>query len=238
MRLLLFSNSTNAGEEYLAYTLPYIKDFLGNGNHKAVFIPYAGISLGYDAYFNLVYEKLIQINIELLSMHSVRDKKKAINNSEVLITGGGNTFCLLKSLQENKLLDLIRKKVKSGTPYIGWSAGANLACPTIKTTNDMPIAEPAGFNALNLVPFQINPHFSDYVQEGFAGESRETRIEEFLLLHQNKYVAGLREGTLIKVDDNEVELLGNKPCRIFRYGYKPYEVNPFDNLFFLMQEFE
>jgi dipeptidase E len=123
----------------------------------------------------------------------------------------------------------------AGIPYIGWSAGSNIACPTIRTTNDMPIVEPDSFNALNLIPFQINPHYTDYFDKKHAGETREMRIEEFLLVNQNTYVAGLREGTLFVINNSTLKLLGNKTCRIFKYNRKPREVSSGDNLSFLMQ---
>ena len=235
MQLLLFSNSTNAGEEYLGYTLSYIDSFLQGVERKALFIPFAGISLGFDAYFEIVQKQLSKVSVQLSSIHQFTDKRKAVKEASIIITGGGNTFYLLKSLQDEDLMECIREQVKSGTPYIGWSAGSNLACPTIRTTNDMPIVQPHDFNALNLIPFQINPHYTDFKQEGHAGETREMRINEFLLANRQIYVAGLREGTLLQVINNKLELLGDKSCRIFRYNKSPFEVNSGEKLDFLMQ---
>jgi dipeptidase E len=235
MRLLLFSNSTNPGEEYLSYTLPYIKDFLGKEECKAIFVPFAGISVGFDNYLEMVSTNLKQIGLKVRSVHTSDEMTKFIDTAEVIIVGGGNTFHLLSRLQQTGLLQKIREKVLSGTPYIGWSAGSNLACPTIKTTNDMPITEPRDFNALNFIPFQINPHFTDYVQPGHSGETREMRIEEFLIANPGIYVAGLREGTLFRCEGKEIQLIGPYSCKIFKNGMIPVEVKPGDNLDFLMQ---
>jgi dipeptidase E len=236
MRLLLFSNSTNTGESYLNYTLPYIEKFLAPASHHALFIPYAGISVGYDAYFEMVRDMLGNKNIQLISsIHRSKDKKKAVRNATVIIIGGGNTFYLLKALQDENLLGLIRERILDGVPYIGWSAGANVVCPTIRTTNDMPIVEPESFNALDLIPFQINPHYTDFVQKDHAGESRDTRIAEFILVNQTIPVVGLREGTLLQVEGSEITLKGNKNCRIFRYKSETIEISPGEDLNFLMK---
>ena len=235
MRLLLFSNSTNAGEEYLSYTIPYIQDFLKSKKVNGIFVPYAGISPGFDNYFRLVSEKLSGTGIRLESLHNAKSPKEALVKSELVIVGGGNTFCLLRSLQDYGLMDIMKKKIEEGTPYIGWSAGSNLACPTIKTTNDMPVAEPRNFNALNIIPFQINPHYTDFVPEGHAGETRDMRINEFLKINPDIAVAGLREGTLFRVDGPKLTLKGPKSCKIFNYGKDPYEVLPDENLDFLLQ---
>lgn len=235
MRLLLFSNSTNAGEEYLSYTLSFINNFLAGKVTRALFVPFAGITPGFDNYEKMVSEKLRTIGVHIESLHNTENKAAAVQDAECIIVGGGNTFHLLKSIQDFNLLELIQNKVLGGVPYIGWSAGSNLVCPTIRTTNDMPIIEPENFNAFNLVPFQINPHYTDYVDKKHAGETREMRIEEFLLVNREVYVAGLREGTLLQIEDNSIDLLGKKSCRIFRYGQNPREVEAGDNLSFLMQ---
>ncbi len=235
MRLLLFSNSKNEGEEYLNYTLPYTKSFLNKSHSHGIFVPFAGISMGFESYYLTVRQKFNSIGIDITSLHSAPDKREAIEKAEVIIVGGGNTFCLLKSLQNSNILETIRARVMQGIPYIGWSAGSNIVCPTIRTTNDMPIVEPENFNALNLIPFQINPHYTDYKPSGHAGETREMRIEEFLLMNQQVYVTGLREGTLFRIEDHKIELLGNRSCRVFKYGSAPVEKLPGDNFDFLMQ---
>jgi dipeptidase E len=234
MRLLLFSNSTNAGEDYLSYTLEYIDEFLKEQPRNALFIPYAGISVGFDAYFTMVADKLGQIGIELSSIHTSSDKRKDVEKASIIIVGGGNTFYLLKSLQEEGLIEPIREAVLNGKSYIGWSAGSNMACPTICTTNDMPIVEPIDFNALGLISFQINPHYTDFIQKGHAGETREMRINEYLLANKDMYVAGLREGTLLQVENNSIQLKGAKSCRIFKYGQDAFEVSVEEDFDFLL----
>lgn len=235
MRLLLFSNSTNAGEEYLAYTLPYIKNFVGEKPVKALFIPYAGITVSWDNYYKMVSEKLILTGIELTPVHWSKNPQREVEKAEMIIVGGGNTFHLLKTMQENNLVEAIRFKVLSNTPYIGWSAGSNMACPTIRTTNDMPVVEPLSFEALRLIPFQINPHYTDASLQHHAGETREMRITEFITANRNMTVTGLREGTLFEFDGKKLSLKGNKPCRIFRYGKETIELTENDDFSFLMQ---
>lgn len=235
MNLLLISNSTNAGEEYLSYTIPYIDEFVKNKPTKAVFIPYAGVTVTWDDYHKKVATILKQTGLEIESIHHFDNPVKAIENAETIIVGGGNTFNLLKTIQENGLIEPIRKKVLGGTPYIGWSAGSNLTCPTIRTTNDMPIVEPQSFNALNLIPFQINPHYTDATLQQHAGETREMRLEEFLEANQNMTVAGLREGTMFHVEGDKITLKGAKDCRILRHGQTPRELTKSDDFSFLMQ---
>ena len=235
MKLLLFSNSTNSGDDYLEFPLPYIKDFLGGKTTKALFIPYAGIRISWDEYFETVETRLLRIGIRLHSIHKAIKPEKALEKTELIIVGGGNTFNLLKTIQEQGLDKIIREKVRAGVPYIGWSAGSNLCCPTIRTTNDMPVVEPQSFNALNLIPFQINPHYTDAIMENHAGETREMRIEEFLIANPDIFVVGLREGTLLHVENKSVRLYGAKNCRIFRNGQAPKELSPGSNFSFLMQ---
>lgn len=237
MKLLLFSNSTNAGEEYLSYTEPYIQEFFqGVENKKGIFIPYAGVTISYTEYYekvNLVFEKL---GIKIESIHNINEPIKAISNAGFIVVGGGNTFHLLKQLQEKNLLETIRKKITEGTPYIGWSAGSNIACPTIKTTNDMPIVEPSGFEALNILPFQINPHYTDKNPDGHAGETREDRIKEFMVANPETYVIGLREGTLLEYQNNRLRLKGTKTARIFKSGMEALELSNKDNFEFLLKK--
>jgi len=234
MKLLLISNSTNAGEEYLDYPKQYIHDFLGTSHQKALFIPYAGVSLSFDDYEKKVKARFNEIRHDIESIHHFNDPVQAVNNAQAIVIGGGNTFHLTAMLQKNGLLEAIREKVLGGTPYIGWSAGSNVACPTICTTNDMPVIQPQSFNVLNLVKFQINPHYLDANPEGHAGETREVRINEYIELNRNIYVAGLREGSILLLDKSKIRLLGTKTMRIFRYGTAPVEVGPDDDLDFLL----
>lgn len=234
MRLLLISNSTNAGEAYLDYPKHNIKNFLGEKRKKAVFIPYAAVTFSFDEYEQKVNSRFTEIGHEVIGIHKFENKHEAIKNAEAIVVGGGNTFHLVKMMQEQGLIDIIREKVKSGTPFIGWSAGSNVACPTICTTNDMPIVQPASFKVLGLIPFQINPHYLDANPEGHAGETREQRLEEYQAANKNMYVAGLREGTMFKIENDNIQLIGPRPCRIFKYGQEPFELKSGDDFSFLL----
>ena len=235
MKLLLISNSTNPGEAYLSYPKDKIKTFLGNIPTKALFIPYAAVTFSYDEYEKKVSERFRDIGHDIVSIHHLSDPVKAVNEASAIVVGGGNTWKLLKMIRDNNLIDVVYHKVNSGTPYIGWSAGSNVACPTIRTTNDMPIVEPGSLRAFNLIPFQINPHYIDSNPEGHAGETREQRIEEFTEANQGIYVAGLREGTMLIIDNNNIRLHGMKKIRIFKKGMLPVELGSSDDLSFLLR---
>ena len=234
MRLLLISNSTNPGEAYLEYPKEQIKTFLKD-TRKVLFIPYAAVSFTFDEYERKVQQRFSELGIEVESIHHSKFPKKSVQDAEAIVVGGGNTFRLLKMIHLFDLVEAVRFKVLSGTPYIGWSAGANVACLTICTTNDMPITEPDNFSAFNLVRFQINPHFIDTHPEGHAGETREQRILEFLEMDPYVYVVGLREGSMILLENVKLTLLGKKPARVFKKGLPPKEVNPGDDLDFLFE---
>jgi dipeptidase E len=236
MRLLLISNSTNPGEDYLDYPKHNIQKFLGEKPVNALFIPYAGVTVGYDDYAARVQSKFQEIGHSIVSIHNCKDPLEAVKNAEAIVVGGGNTFQLINMVHQNKLVEAIREKVLAGTPYIGWSAGSNLACPTIRTTNDMPIVEPPSFDAFNLIPFQINPHYLDSNPEGHAGETREMRINEFIAVNKNITVAGLREGCMFLFENGNLCLIGKRTVRIFRYGQNPVELSSLDDLNFLMKE--
>lgn len=234
MRLLLISNSTNAGEAYLEHPLQVIRTFLGRNKIEALFIPYAGVTISFNEYAGKVRARFREIGHDVVSVHETQDPVRAVDDAGAIVVGGGNTFHLLKLMQDRGLIQVIREKVRNGTPYIGWSAGSNLACPSIRTTNDMPIVEPAGFEALNLISFQINPHYLDANPEGHAGETREMRIEEFTEANPGIYVAGLREGTMFLVDKGEISLIGPRPVRLFKAGEPARELEAGADLSFLM----
>lgn len=236
MRLLLISNSTNAGEEYLDYPKENIANFLGDKPIKALFIPYAAVTFSFDEYEAKVAKRFREVGHDIESIHHFENKIKAVNNAEAIVVGGGNTFRLVKMMQEQGLIDLIHDRVQDGAPYIGWSAGSNIACPTLCTTNDMPIVQPLSFNVLNFIPFQINPHYLDANPDGHAGETREQRIEEFLAANPKKTVLGLREGTMLHIEDNDINLVGPKSARIFKYQEEFKELNPGDDFSFLMEK--
>ena len=234
MNLLLISNSTNAGEPYLKYPIQEIAKTL-QGVTEIVFIPYAAVTFSYDEYERRVQERFNEIGIKVSSIHRELNKRNFIRQAQAIMIGGGNTFALLKKMQEEDLLDMIYRRVKAGVPYVGWSAGSNVTCPTICTTNDMPIVQPASFRAIGLVPFQINPHYLDANPEGHAGETREQRINEYLEANRSRYVVGLREGCMLRLVDDNIELIGNRPMRIFKKGIATYEVQPGEDINFLIK---
>lgn len=233
MRLLLISNSTNAGEAYLEYPKYEIQKFL-NGVSKVLFIPYAGVTLTWDDYQTKVKNRFAEIGIDCESIHNFENPVEAVRKAEAIVVGGGNTFNLLKTMQDNGLIAPIREKVANGTPYVGWSAGSNMACPTLCTTNDMPIVEPQSFKALNLIPFQINPHYLDAHPDGHAGETREQRILEYIQANKGMWVAGLREGCMFRYEAGRLELIGPRPLRVFKYGQPAIELAAGDDLSILL----
>lgn len=234
MRLLLLSNSTNAGEPYLEYPKKNIKVFLSPIG-EVMFVPYAAVTFSYDDYLQKVRERFAEIGIDVRSVHTEQDPARALSQAQAIVVGGGNTFHLLKTMQEQGLIDVIRKRVSEGVPYVGWSAGSNVACPTIGTTNDMPIVQPASFKAAGLIPFQINPHYLGTHCKGHAGETREQRIEEYLAANPDMYVAGLREGCILQLEGCVLSLVGQHSVRIFRHGQPPREISPGKDLSFLMK---
>jgi dipeptidase E len=234
MKLLLISNSTNSGEAYLAWPQEAIKKFLGETPVTALFIPYAAVTFGFEEYEAKVENRFSALGHHVSSIHRAGNPVQAIEAAQAIVVGGGNTWQLVQMMNDHGLMDAIRKKVKAGTPYIGWSAGSNVACPTLRTTNDMPVVDPHGFNTLNLVPFQINPHYLDVHPEGFGGETREMRINEFIEVNPDIYVLGLRESTLLKQEGNGLKLEGNKTVRLFKKGETPRELSPDDDLSFLL----
>ncbi len=233
MNLLLISNSTNAGEAYLKYPINKIGEFLG-GVKEVIFIPFAAVTFSYDQYEAKVQERFNEIGVNVRSIHTCPSPLEAIAQAEAVCVGGGNTFALTKAMQELGLVEAIAQRVKQGAKYVGWSAGSNVTCPTLCTTNDMPIVEPASFKLMGLVPFQINPHYLDANPEGHAGETREQRILEYIAANKEIYVAGLREGCMMEYTDGKLELIGPKPMRIFKYGEAIKEVNAGDDLSFLL----
>ncbi|MCC8019610.1 MAG: dipeptidase PepE [Rikenellaceae bacterium] len=234
MRLLLISNSTNPGEPYLKYPIGHIGDFLGPVR-EVLFVPYAGVTFSYDEYLRRVQERFDEIDVTVKSIHRCDDPARAVAGAKAVVVGGGNTFALVKKMQEQGLIEAIRNRVREGVPYIGWSAGSNVACPTLCTTNDMPIVQPASFECTGLVPFQINPHYLDHNPEGHAGETREQRIEEYIEANPGRYVVGLREGCMLRIEDNGIQLVGPKTMRLFRRGDKPRELTCADDFSFLIR---
>lgn len=241
-KLLLISNSTMAGEAYLEWPKKYISDFLSKNNvKKVVFVPYAGVNLSdesieasYDVYEKKVAAVYSELGFEIESVHRAEDPVAMIQNAEAVAVGGGNTFHLVAEMHKTGIMKAIKERAENGMPFMGWSAGANVACPTLRTTNDMPIFEPASFDTLKLIPFQINPHYLDANPEGHGGETREQRIEEFLAVNRDMKVAGLREASLLYVDGQTVKLMGSRKLRLFEYGKEPVEFELNSDLSFLL----
>lgn len=234
-RLFLLSNGSElVGEHPNEDVVGALRDFLGEGVRRLLLIPYASVIRTYDESAALARSRLAPLGYEIESVHESHDPRAAVALAEAIVIHGGNTFRLLSELHENNLLGAIRARVEAGTPYVGWSAGANVACPTIRTTNDMPVVEPQSFAALTLVPFQINPHYTERALDGHHGETRDERIAEFVHLNPGVYVVGLREGTTLRVEDSNVRLVGDKPARVFLQGRAPFEVSPHDSLQFLL----
>ena len=225
--LLLLSNSTLHGGGYLDHAEKEMRDFLG-GRANALFVPYAVHDR--RAYAAKAEERLRNMGLSVTSIHDVSNMTRAVGEAEVIFVGGGNTFRLLKGLHDHNLLEPIRQRVAAGVPYIGSSAGSIVACPTLKTTKDMPVVQPRSFEALGLVPFQISPHYLDPDPAStHMGETQEERIMQFLEENEET-VVGLREGSILRVQECTVVLKGPSTARIFRRGENPFEATPGSNL--------
>jgi dipeptidase E len=236
MQLLLLSNSTNQGEEYLGWPREILRKFIKKNDLKScLFVPYAGVTVTWDDYTSRVGVVFGQLGCEVHSVHESNEPVQAVQLATCIVVGGGNTFRLVQMMHQTGIMQAVREKVLAGTPFIGWSAGSNVACPTLRTTNDMPIIQPAAFETLNLIPFQINPHYLDANPEGHGGETREQRINEFQALNPEVVVVGLREATALYLYDDKLDLLGARSMRIFVSGNEPVELEPGSDLSFLLQ---
>lgn len=220
-KLLLLSNSTSYGRRYLEHAETTISDFLRGEVKRGLFIPFARVLPSFSDFATKVRASFERMGVGIDSVHEFSEQKHAVMNAEAFIVGGGNTFYLLHNLYETGLLDIIRSRVNEGVPYIGWSAGANVACPTIKTTNDMPIVEPRSLEALDLVPFQVNPHYTEETPAGHVAETRAERIIEFTEVNPGIPVVGLRDGSMLRIEDSRVELLGENGACVFLSGEPP-----------------
>ena len=199
-----------------------------------IFVPYAVHDRG--AYAAKARDRFRDMGLSLMSIHDVSNMPRAVDEAEVIFVGGGNTFRLLKGIYDHDLLGPIRRRVAAGVPYIGSSAGSIVACPTLKTTKDMPVVQPPSFDALGLAPFQISPHYLD--PDPFSthmGETQEERIMQFLEENEAP-VVGLREGSMLRVEDGAVLLKGPHPARIFRRRETPVEAAPGSNLRALLED--
>lgn len=232
--LLLLSNSTLIGEPYFAWPLPYYKAFVEKHNITDIaFVPFAAVTFSFEEYTRIFQEAVASLGVQV---HNVAQNPEALNTASAIAVGGGNTFALLKRSYESGAVEIIQRRVAEGTPYSGWSAGANLSCPMLCTTNDMPIVEPPSFKALNLIPFQINPHYTDRTLDGHGGESRDTRIKEYIELNQDMFVAGIPEGALIELENGAISYKGSGALKVFKYGKEPQLFQPGDNISLLLNQ--
>ncbi|GGD52939.1 dipeptidase PepE [Lacimicrobium alkaliphilum] len=231
MRLLMLSSSKDGDNGYLETARPIIKQYLNNID-ELLFIPYAGVTLGWDEYTAKVQHALADIKVSGIHQHS--DPNTAITQARAIATGGGNTFNLLNELYKQKLIAPIQQQVKNNTPYIGWSAGANICGNSIRTTNDMPIIAPPSFDALNLVPLQINPHYSDYQPPGHNGETRAQRLAEFMVLEPAMPIIAIREGGALLRDGNRLTLIGPHTGVLFKAG-EQQEIESGEDLSWLLE---
>ena len=233
MRLLLISNSTRFGERYLDHCADAITSMVAAAG-RVLFVPYA--LHDHDAYAAKVRARFQLMGFDVDSVHEARGRPvQAVEQAAAIFIGGGNTFRLIDGLWRHGLVEPIRRRVTAGMPYMGTSAGANVACPSIRTTNDMPIVQPASFAALDLVPFNINPHYQDPIAGStHMGETREQRIAEF---HEENTppVVGLREGGWLHVEAETMTLEGQTDARLFRRGQTPVEYPSGSRLDFLLE---
>jgi dipeptidase E len=223
LRLLLLSNSRDAEGNYLVQYADELRDFLDASVRRVLFVPFASVRITFDAYAARVRDAFEPMGYGVSAVHEARSRADAVRDAEAILVGGGNTFHLLATLHRTGLLDAIRARVREGVPYVGWSAGSVVACPTISTTNDMPIIAPPSLDALGFVPFQINAHYTDFHPPGHQGETRAERLEEFLTVNPGVPVIGLPEGDLLRVEDRRMTLVGTKTAKLFRTADRPPE---------------
>lgn len=214
---LLMSSSRMGDMGYLEHAHSQIHRLLQHKKQHILFIPYAAVSFSFDDFEAIVKPVFESLGYQLTSIHHFSDPIKAVNDAQAIAIGGGNTFALLKRLYDANLVDLISQRVNQGElPYMGWSAGSNVATPSIRTTNDMPIVQPPSFDALALAPFQINPHFISGKPVGHNGESREDRLNEFLTINNQEQLLALYEGSALLIEDNHGTILGEKSALWFK----------------------
>lgn len=235
-RLLLLSNGSDLiGERPTEFAHNSLRDFLGTGVRRVLFVPFAAVLRSEDEYAAKVRQHFGPLGYEVETLHEAADARGALERAEAVAVGGGNTFKLLRGLYRAGAVEAIRARVEAGLPYVGWSAGSNVACPTVMTTNDMPIVEPPTLRALGLVPFQINPHYTDAHLPGHMGETRDERLAEFVHMNPGVRVLGLREGTMLRVEGAGARLVGSKPARLFLKGEAPRDLAPEGSFDFLLR---
>ncbi|MCU7555256.1 dipeptidase PepE [Alteromonas sp. ASW11-19] len=228
--VLMLSSSRQGDEGYLEHARAHILAHLGE-RRELLFVPYAAVTKSYDAYVEAVQAALPECQVT--GLHRADDPVAAIRQAraqgQAILTGGGNTFHLLHTLYEQQLITPLQEAIAEGTPYIGWSAGSNICGVSIRTTNDMPIIAPPSFDALGVVPFQLNPHYTDYQPPGFNGETRDQRLAEFSVLNPTMPVVGIREGTALLLTDGKLSLVGEQGGFIFT-GNGKWPIAPGEDL--------
>ncbi|MBT3648686.1 MAG: dipeptidase PepE [Flavobacteriales bacterium] len=216
MKLLLLSNSSLPGQAYFEWPKEIVSNFL-SGISKAAFVPYAAVSFSYDEYEAAVQKPFSAMGIDIRSVHHADNPAEEIANAECILVGGGNTFHLVSKLYELNLIEAIRSRTNEGIPYVGWSAGSNVCCPTLFTTNDMPIVQPPSFQTLDLIDWQINPHYTEKTIDGHGGESRLDRLKEYIAINDTPVLC-LPEGCALKVDEQGKELISPEPVKLLKSG--------------------
>jgi dipeptidase E len=223
-RLLLLSNSTSPGGTYLGWAESHLGVFLGRDVRRIFFVPYASVARPYSEYAVAVRKPLGSLGYEVISAHEATNPVAELERADAVAVGGGNTFHLLKHLYHTGLLPAIRHAVRNGMPYVGWSAGSNVACPTIRTTNDMPIVDVPSLAALGLIPFQLNAHYTEERIANHGGETRVERLNEFVAANPGMPVVALPEGTALRIEGRELTLIGRKKAVVFGLDGKPAKV--------------
>lgn len=224
MRLLLLSNSVGADGAYLTWAGPELRKFLGEKVRTLFFVPYAGVTMSAADYTRKVGDFFGPLGVRVVGAHESDNHTAALRTCDAVAVGGGNTFHLVRELRRTGLLALIGDAVRAGMPYIGWSAGSNVACPTIRTTNDMPIVDPGGLDSFGFLPWQINAHFTDAHPPNHRGETRRERIAEFLAANPGEPVLALPEGTGLLVTGEQIDVFGASSALVFRAGREPEKV--------------
>ncbi|MFT4810049.1 MAG: dipeptidase E [Paraglaciecola sp.] len=226
MNVLMLSSSRVANEDYLQHAILMLNQHLSNIK-ELLFIPFAGVSVSWDDYTTKVQHALP--DFQIIGIHQCSNAHQALERAQAILVGGGNTFNLLNELYRQDLLGTLKNQVNKGTPYVGWSAGSNICGNSIRTTNDMPIVQPPSFDALNFVPFQLNPHYTDYQAPGHNGETRAQRIEEFCILNPDMPVIGIREGCALLLQGESLALKGELDGVVFK-GVSQSVIHPNQDL--------
>jgi dipeptidase E len=221
--LLLLSNSRMPSTDYLEHAIDAIRETLG-GAKNVVLIPYASVPIAWDSTAKNVRNALESLGIQNTAIHHFKDPVAALKEADAIMVNGGNTFNLLHHLRRKELIVPLRNEILKGKPYIGWSAGSGICAPTIRTTNDMPIIDAGGMDALGVIDFQLNAHYTNAVPEGWMGETRDQRLAEFLHLNPTMPVFGLPEGDWLRVCGDEITLHGAFPGVWFSHGAEPRQI--------------